>query len=177
MDHTRPWHRHYDYWVPRQMTYPGRPLSDILDAAVIDVPDARPTVFAGAELTFREIKSRSDRFATALHRLGIAHGDRVGIMLPNCPQYMIASFAILRLGAIVVNINPTYTAREVLQVAVDSGIRAVLTIDRLAPIWAEVRDRSSVEQVIVTALNEYSPEHAAAPRCDGALTLTGLIEE
>jgi long-chain acyl-CoA synthetase len=177
MDFNRPWHRHYDYWVPTRMTYPGRPLSDILDATVIDVPDARATVFLGAELTFREIKARSDRFATALHRLGIAHGDRVGIMLPNCPQYVIASFAILRLGAIVVNINPTYTAREVLQVAVDSGIRAVLTLDRLAPLWAEVRDRTSVEQIIVTSLAEYSAEQAAPPRSEGTLSMTGLIAE
>src|SRR5262245_55402052 len=173
----QPWLRHYDYWVPPRMTYPGRPLSDILDATVIDVPDSRATVFLGAELTFREVKARSDKVATALSRLGIGKGDRVGIMLPNCPPYMIVAFAALRLGAIVVNVNPTYTTREVLQVAVDSGLRVVLTLDRLAPIWAEVRDRSSVEQVIVTALNEYSPEHAAAPRCDGALTLTGLIEE
>src|SRR5215468_2383966 len=162
MDHIRPWLRNYDYWVPPRMTYPGRPLSDILDAAVIDVPDSPATIFLGAQLTFREIKARSNRFAAALARLGIVKGDRVGIMLPNCPQYMIAAFGILRLGAIVVNVNPTYTAREVLQVALDSGIRVVLTLDRLAPIWAEVRDRSSVEQVIVTALNEYSSEQAPA---------------
>ena len=71
MDHTaRPWLRHYDYWVPTHMTYPGRPLSDILDATVIDIPDRRATVFLGAELTFRDIKTRSDKFATALSRLG-----------------------------------------------------------------------------------------------------------
>ncbi|HEY1304009.1 MAG TPA: long-chain fatty acid--CoA ligase [Vicinamibacterales bacterium] len=176
MDHTRPWLRHYDYWVPARMTYPGRPLSDILDAAFIDVPDRPATIFLGAELTYRQIKTRVDKLATALSRLEIAQGDRVGIMLPNCPQYMIAAFAVLRLGAVVVNINPTYTPREVLQVAGDSGIRVVMTLDRLAPIWAEVRDRSAVEHVIVTSLSEYSSEQAAPPRCDGALTLTGLIE-
>src|SRR5262245_58055074 len=173
----RPWLRHYDYWVPPRMTYPGRPLTDILDATVVEVPDARATVFLGAELTFGEIKRRSDRFATALARLGIGQGDRVGIMLPNCPQYMIAAFAVLRLGAIVVNVNPTYTAREVQEVAVDSGMLAVLTLDRLAPLWAEVRARTSVEHVIVTALAEYSVDQAPAPRSEGALTLTGLIDE
>ena len=69
--------------------------------------------------------------------MGIAKGDRVGIMLPNCPQYIIAAFAILRLGAIVVNINPSYTAREVLTVAADSGMRVLVTLDALAPLVAE----------------------------------------
>ena len=173
----RPWLRHYDYWVPPHMTYPARPLTEILDTTTIEIPDARATAFLGAELTFKEIKRRSDRFAAALEHLGITRGDRIGIMLPNCPQYMIAAFAILRLGAIVVNINPTYTAREVVQVAIDAGLRAVLTLDRLAPMWAEVRDRTPIEPIIVTSLAEYSAEQAAPPSCDGTLTLTGLITD
>jgi long-chain acyl-CoA synthetase len=173
----RPWLRHYDYWVPPHMTYPARPLTEILDTTTIEIPDARATAFLGAELTFKEIKRRSDRFAAALEHLGITRGARVGIMLPNCPQYMIAAFAILRLGAIVVNINPTYTAREVIQVATDAALRVVLTLDRLAPMWAEVRDRTPVEQIIVTSLAEYSAEQAAPPIGDGTLTLTGLITD
>src|SRR5215831_20483839 len=118
----RPWLRHYDYWVPHHLTYPERPLHEILDSAVVDVPDRPATSFLGATLTFAEIKERSDRLAVALEQFAIAKGDRVGIMLPNCPQYMIAAFALLRRGAVVVNINPTYTARELLGIAVDSGI-------------------------------------------------------
>src|ERR1700704_6680663 len=106
---SRPWLRHYDYWVPPSLTYPERPLCEILDTTAIDVPDRPATAFLGAELTFREIKEQSDRLAVALVRLGVAKGDRVGIMLPNCPQYIVATFAVLRLGAIVVNVNPTYT--------------------------------------------------------------------
>src|SRR4051794_31800392 len=120
MDH-RPWLRHYDYWVPPHLTYPERPLHEILDTAVVDVPDRPATSFLGATLTFAEIKEQSDRLAAALEALAIGHGDRIGIMLPNCPQYVIAAFGILRRGAIIVNINPTYTARELLTVATDSG--------------------------------------------------------
>src|SRR5262245_32965402 len=94
---ARPWLRHYDYWVPPSMTYPGRPLTEILDSVAIEIPDRPATAFLGAELTFREIKVRSDRLATALARQGIGKGDRVGIMLPNCPPYIVAAFAILRL--------------------------------------------------------------------------------
>ena len=97
-------------------------------------------------------------------------------MLPNCPQYVIAAFAVLRLGAIVVNVNPSYTAREVLTVATDSGMRTVLTLDRLAPLVLGVREQTGIEHVIVTSLAEYSAGHAAPPRVDGTLSLAELIE-
>ena len=96
-------------------------------------------------------------------------------MLPNCPQYVIATFAILRLGAIVVNINPSYTAREVLTVATDSGIRVLVTLDALAPLVQGIRDQTGIEHVVVTSLAEYSVAAAAPPRVDGALTLADLI--
>jgi len=173
---SRPWLNHYDYWVPHHMAYPRRPLHDILDTAAIDVPDHQATAFFGATLTFRELKDRSDRFATALAGFGLAKGDRVGIMLPNCPQYIIAAFAVLRHGAIVVNINPTYTAREVLMVATDSGMRFLITLDALAPLALGVRDRTSLERIIVTSLAEYTPAASAPPRVEGTVALTDLID-
>ena len=108
---ARPWLRHYDYWVPHHMSYPRRPLHEILDTAAVDVPDRPATSFFGATLTLRGAQApgrSAGRRRSA--RCGLVKGDRVGIMLPNCPQYIIAAFAILRHGAIVVNINPTYTA-------------------------------------------------------------------
>src|SRR2546425_8286740 len=152
----RPWLQHYDYWVPPSLTYPERPLSEILDTAAIDNGDRQATAFLGAELTFRDIKKQSDAFAIALAGLGIVKGDRVGIMLPNCPQYIVAAFAVLRLGAIVVNVNPTYTAREVLAVAGDSGMRFLITLDSLAPLALGVRGQTAIERIIVTSLAEYS---------------------
>jgi long-chain acyl-CoA synthetase len=174
---TRPWLRHYDYWVPPHLTYPARPLSEILDTTAVDLPDGTATVFLGAELTFRDIKRQSDQFAIALARRGVQKGDRVGIMLPNCPQYVIAAFAALRLGAIVVNVNPIYTAREVLTVARDSGMRTVLTLDRLAPLVLGVRDQTDIDGVIVTSLAEYSAARAAPPRVDGTVSLASLLED
>lgn len=117
---ARPWLDHYNYWVPGHMNYPRRPLHEILRLTAAEIPDRPATAFLGAHLTFFELKQQVDRFATALARLGISHGDRVGIMLPNCPQYLISAFAVLRLGATVVNVNPIYTQREVLFVAKDS---------------------------------------------------------
>jgi long-chain acyl-CoA synthetase len=172
---ARPWQQHYDYWVRPTMTYPRRPLSDILAATTIDMPDRPATWFLGAQLTFLDIKHRADALGAALAQLGIAKGDRVGIMLPNCPQYAIAAFAVLRLGAIVVNINPIYTPREVLSVANDSGIRALLTLDALAPLVAGIKDETRIEHLIVTSLAEYAAAAAPPPRLDGTLAMTDLI--
>jgi long-chain acyl-CoA synthetase len=172
---ARPWLRHYDYWVRTNLSYPGRPLSDIMNLAAIERPDRPATQFLGAQLTFLDLKQRADALAAALARSGIVQGDRVGIMLPNCPQYIFSAFAILRLGAIVVNINPSYTAREALIVATDSGVRAVITLDALAPLIQSIRAQTSIEQIIVTSLAEYSAAGAGAPRVDDALTLADLL--
>jgi len=100
----------------------------------VATPDLIATAFLGAHLSYGQIKEQSDKMATALARLGIKQNDRVGIMLPNCPQYMIATFAILRLGAIVVNVNPLYTPREVAVVAKDSSMRMLFALDLLTPV-------------------------------------------
>lgn len=174
---NRPWLDHYDYWVRPHLTYPERPLHEILSTAAVETPDDPATAFLGATLTFGELKVRADRFASALARLGIAKGDRVGVMLPNCPQYVISVFAILRVGGIVVNINPGYTAREVLNVAGDSGLRAIVTLDALAPLAQSLRRTTPLEQVIVTSLAEYSAAPARTPRIDATLTLADLLSE
>ena len=173
---ARPWLRHYDYWVRSNLSYPGRSLSDILNITAVERPDRPATQFLGAQLTFLELKRRADALAASLARLGIVKGDRVGIMLPNCPQYIFSAFAVLRLGAIVVNINPSYTAREVLTVATDSGVRIVITLDALVPVVQSVRGTATaIEQIIVTSLAEYSAAAAAPPRIDGTLTLADMV--
>src|SRR5260370_35333329 len=118
---ARPWLNHYDYWVRSHMNYPRRPLHEILRITAVEVPDRPATAFLGAHLTFSQIKEQSDKLATALSRLGIAKSDRVGIMLPNCPQYIIPVFAVLRLGPTVDNINPLYPPEEIVVGAQDSG--------------------------------------------------------
>jgi long-chain acyl-CoA synthetase len=147
---NRPWYSHYDYWVRPNLNYPRRPLTDILRIAASDVPDKPATAFLGQSLTYAEVKQLSDRFATALARMGVVQGDRIGIMLPNCPQYLYAVFGILRVGAIVVNVNPLYTAREVAVVAQDSGMRALVVLDALAP----VAESAGVEKLLVTSFRQ-----------------------
>ena len=172
---ARPWEARSDYWVRTKLTYPGRPLADVLSITAVERPDKPAPHFLGAELTFFDLKRRADALAASLARLGIAKGDRVGIMLPNCPQYIIAAFGILRLGAVVVNINPAYTAREVQIVATDSGARIVITLDGLAPIVESIRAQSAIERIVVTSLSEYSATCASAPRIAGTDTLADLL--
>jgi len=173
---ARPWERHYDYWVRPHMTYPGRPLGDILSITAVHRPDKVATHFLGAELTFRDLKVRSDALAASLARLGIGKGDRVAIMLPNCPQYIIAAFAILRLGAVIVNVNPSYTPREFLVVVTDSTPRALITLDALAPMAQSLRTQTTLEQIIVTSIAEYAESAAPPPRIDGTLPLANLVD-
>jgi long-chain acyl-CoA synthetase len=150
-------------------------LWEILDAASVDVPDRPGTAFLGATLTYRDLKVQSDWFAAALARLGVTKGDRVGIMLPNCPQYVIAAFGVLRLGAIVVNVNPSYTPREFEILAVDSGMRVVVTLDALVDTVRAVQPRASIQHVVVTSIAEYSAAAGPAPRIDGTLAFADLV--
>ena len=176
-DRLRPWLEHYDYWVPRHTNYPRRSLYEILRRTAAESRDLPATSFLGADLTFGDIKDRADRLATALAHRGIVNGDRVGIMLPNCPQYLIAVFAILRLGAIVVNVNPAYTSPEVDFIVRDSGLRMLVTLDRLAPAAVPLLATTPLETIVITALAEYSPESAAPTAVAETVRLADLIAE
>ncbi|MFN7936251.1 MAG: long-chain fatty acid--CoA ligase [Bryobacteraceae bacterium] len=171
---SRPWLQHYDFWIPTEVRQPRGPLYQILQIAASQYTTKPATHFHGAELTFWEIKQRADRLAAALHRRGIGPGDRVGIMLPNCPQYPIAFFAITRIGAIVVNINPIYTAPETARVIEDSGMRAILTLDTLAEI---VRAAGAPPLMVLTALGEYMPQGATPPHGADSVAFSDLIAE
>src|SRR5262245_33443421 len=172
---ARPWLNQYNYWTPPHMNYPCRPLHEILRITAAEVPDRPATAFLGQHLTFIQLKDQADRFATALSRLGIEKGDRVGIMLANCPQYVIAAFALFRLGATLVNVNPLYTAREVLVVAQDTAMRAILTLDVLASKVLTVRDETALENVIITSLAEYSAAATPTPVVEGTIRMRDLL--
>ncbi len=175
---AKPWLKHYDFWVPAVLNLPRQPLYQILQIAGSNFRDRPATAFLGAFLTFGEVKSQVDRLATSLSKLGIAKGDRVGIMLPNCPQYLVSFFAIVRLGAIVTNINPIYTPREVEMVAKDAGIKAIIVLDLMTPIVLGVKANTQIKNVIVTSLPEYSAKPETAPPApEGTLSFKSLIED
>jgi long-chain acyl-CoA synthetase len=173
---AKPWLKNYDLWAPAEINPPNQPLYQILQVASGAYREKPAVAFMGAFIDFGEAKKLVDLLATALQKLGVVKGDRVGIMLPNCPQYLLSFFAVVRLGAIVVNVNPIYTPREVEMVAKDSGMRAIIGLDLLAPNIFGVRANTAIEHVIVTSLLDYSATpDKAPPTPEGALSFKSLI--
>jgi len=156
----RPWLASYPVGVPADYDFPKVPLTRLLDDAAASFPDRVALAFLGARLTYRQLKAAVDSFATALAGLGVAKGDRVAIVLPNCPQNVITFFATLRLGAVVVEHNPLYTETELRHQLVDCGAKVVVCLDRVYDTLAAVRSDTALEHVVVTSIADYLPSSA-----------------
>ncbi len=141
-----------NYPVRRNLEYPEISLYDYLVCCTGDYPDLIALVFMGSEISFREMHEKIDRTASALAGLGVKKGDRVALMLPNCPQYVYAYYACMKLGAIVVQVNPLYTPRELEIILNDSEARVFIGADLVFNSFQDVRDRVKVESVIVARL-------------------------
>ncbi len=152
---SRPWHRHYDYNVPTTIRYPRIPVQEFLGLAAKSFPKKPALSFFGSEITFWELRCQVMRFANALGALGIKKGDRVGLHLPNCPQYPIAYYAVLSLGAIVVNLNPLYTPSELQMMATNSGLTTLVTFDMVLPAIRTLCQAVEIRRVIVTAVTDF----------------------
>src|SRR5690242_7439516 len=122
------WLGHYDDGVPTSFTCPDGPLQELLESAARTYPNNIATIFFGARMTYREINDEANRLARGLQDLGIQKGDRVALVLPNCPQFVISYFAVLKAGGIVVPTNPTYKPREFQHQFADAGVRTVITL-------------------------------------------------
>src|SRR5712691_4752257 len=130
----RPWTRHYDEGVPATLTYPDATLHAFLDDAAESYPDATATIFFNAKRTYKSISDDAWRFANGLRRLGVKKGDRVALVLPNTPQFVIAFYGALRAGAVVVCCNPRYTAPELQYQLADAGATVVVALSRFYPL-------------------------------------------
>jgi long-chain acyl-CoA synthetase len=152
---SRPWQRHYDYNVPLTIRYPRIPLHDLLGIPANSYPDKPALNFYGTEMTFWELRCLVLRMANALGNLGVRKGDRVGMNLPNCPQYLIANYAALSLGAVVVNLNPMYTATELKHAAQKTGLTTLFTFDMVLPYIRALCQEVDIPRVIVTKPTDY----------------------
>jgi long-chain acyl-CoA synthetase len=153
---ARPWLDNYPDDVPTSIgPYPDVSLFSLLESSARRFPDRPAVTFFGRRLTYAELLKETERFSAVLSRLGVERGDRVGLLLPNCPQYVIAYYATARLGAVIVGNNPLYTARELSHQLSDASARAVVVLDQLYPSLAAVRHEVDVGTVVVTSLTEY----------------------
>jgi len=153
-----PWFAHYDRDVPATLApYSDRTMLDALAEYARTQPDRPAILFKGARLNYAELERLSDACASAFVALGIGHGDRVGLLLPNCPQFVIAQFGAWKIGAIVAPLNPIYTEHELEGPLRDHGIETVLTLTRFYDRVKRVQRRTGVRRVIATNIKEYFP--------------------
>src|SRR3989475_4848690 len=125
-------------------------------------PEAVATQFYGARLTYGDSAAAASRFAGGLRRIGVKSGDRVSLLMPNCPQFVIAFFGVLRAGGIVVQPTPVYTPRELEEMYRDAGVETVVCVDLFFKNAAKVREAAGVKRVVVTNIKEYLPGLRAA---------------
>ncbi|MFC9458781.1 AMP-binding protein [Streptomyces sp. NPDC056983] len=133
-------------------------------------PDRAAVVFEGRTVTYRELDELSRRVAGRLASEGVGAGDRVAVHLPNCPQFLIAFLAVLRLGAVHVPVNPMFQGAELAYELEDCGAETVITLDTSLPLLASVRRQTAVRRVFVTSLTEMA---LAATAPDG-VAIEGL---
>ncbi len=157
----QPWFSSYEARVPHTLEYANTTLDTFLAESARKYPYntaisfilsylANGRITVGGQLTYLKLQELVDRFATALHDIGVRKGDRVALMLPNSPQYIIAFFAAARIGAIVVNINPTYTARELKHQLEDAGAETIVILNLFWPRLKEVLAETPVKRVILS---------------------------
>lgn len=155
-----PWFKSYDAGVPRTLApYPERTLVDELRAAARERPQHPFVLFKGACLSYAQVDRASDELAVGLAELGVQRGDRVGLLLPNCPQFLLAQFAAWKLGAIVVPLNPLYAGDELRGPLRETGCTLLVT---LTPFYERVKDvqaGTALRRVVATNIKEYLPPH------------------
>ncbi|MGU9980961.1 AMP-binding protein [Phreatobacter sp. HK31-P] len=151
--------------LPRQPQYPfgNGLLTEYLSRWAAIQPDKAAINFYGAVTTFAALDRQSDAFAQLLQSLGVTKGDRVALFMSNCPQFLIAFYGILKLGAVHVPVNPMFKAPELLYELNDTGATVILALDQLHDTVAEVIGTTGLKHVIVTSLAEAAPAQPEIP--------------
>ena len=154
----QPWLAHYDAGVPHSLEpYPERTLLDYLDDLAANHGSRTALIFKGTRVTYQQLQEASTAFAAALAALGVSRHDRVALLLPNCPQFLIAEFGAWKLGAVVVALNPTYSEREIEQALDTMRVSVVVALTPFYERVCRVQGRTAVRQVIATSIKDYLP--------------------
>jgi long-chain acyl-CoA synthetase len=153
----KPWLKFYESHVPEHIDYPQTTLPAALEETARKYPDHPALIFKDNRISYREYNEAADRFAAALQGLGVEKGDLVAIHLPNCPQFPIAYYAILRVGGIVVPCNPIYTAREMKHQLNDAGAQVMITLSSMYPLIKQIRAETTLRHVVVARIKTYLP--------------------
>jgi len=152
---SKPWLKYYPDGTPEEIPVPNKSIPQLFDEVSDKYANKPALIFYGKKISYKELRRQVDRFATALVHMGVQKGNRVALYLLNCPQYVIAYFAALKVGAIVTPISPIYTSKEVKHQLEDSGADTVICQD----ILYDNVQKSGVlpRNIVVTNIAEYLP--------------------
>ena len=143
-----PWLQYYDREVPESLPLPKQLLHDLLSNAAREFPDRTALIFFGQKIGYRELDRLSNRFAHALRKLGVKKGDRVAIVLPNIPQFVIAFYGILKAGAVVVLGSPLSNEAEIAYQLQHSGAQVLLTLSTYHSMVERICTTTDIKRVI-----------------------------
>ncbi len=162
--HEFPWRVQYDQQVPHYLSYPEETVDGLFRKSVQKNSGEVALIYFNKKMSYSDLGNKVERLAGSLQKLGIDPGDRVALLLANCPQYVIAYYAILAIGGVVVPVNPLSTESELLHIFRDAQVKAAICLDLLAERLENVRDichqageTQLLKHTFYTALNEYMP--------------------
>jgi long-chain acyl-CoA synthetase len=172
MGNVRSWYNCWPSGVPKHIEYSKFPLQEILEKTTKAYPQTTAITYGEQEITYAQLETYSNQFCNALVKLKVEKGDRVAVFLPNIPQFIIAYFGALKVGAVVTSISPLHREREVEYQLADSGAQIIVALDSLYPIIEKVREKTQVKHVIITGLAENTP----TTKAQNALVFDQLME-
>ena len=157
MAFERVWHQWYPQGVPTSVAIEEITMPEILERTAREYPHKTGFIYMGKTISFKDLDTMVNRFARALKDLGIQPGDKVGMVLPNIPQMVVANLATQRIGAVTAMNNPLYTERELTHQLNDSEAKVVVTLDLLVPRIEKIKSQTRVESIIACHINDFLP--------------------
>jgi len=157
MSFDRPWHKAYAPGVPNEIEIEKITMPDVLTRTTREFPDHTAFIYMGKKISYRELEGLVNRFTRALMALGVKKGDKVGMLLPNIPQVIIANHATYKIGAVTAMNNPLYTERELEYQINDSDAKVIVTLDLLLPRILKIKGNTKIETIITCHINDFLP--------------------
>lgn len=182
MEKRRPWLKSYmlgPYKLAKTLEpYPKMPLYKILDWSAANYPSHVAVEYLGRQLRYNELKLSVDKLANALAELGVNKGSKVAVILPNCPQFIISDFAILKAGATVIPCSILHKALDLEYEIGTPGAETVICLEDSFGLINSIKDKTKLKNIIVTSIKDYSPEESQTPeRLPGVYSFRDLIAE